>query len=239
MNGGSGLGHFKNVVLFKSKKRAPFSRRQEVRGPNTGRVSIRLQGDSLSLILRRSAAACSFSLIAVIALTGCIDEGPDAEDAAPIHIPTDGTWEFEEGRSSFSGYGEWSIEDSEVDERFDHFSYKIDTPPTVTQEGNGLVIQSTVHVKRVGEGYVSLDLVDLHASLIPGVSMTDEEGDFRYDETYGDAMIECAKDVIQIGEETTCTLTYEERSHPEWLQDSYWLMHGTYIGTWPSQTETY
>ncbi|MGO1543150.1 MAG: hypothetical protein ACTHXA_02300 [Gulosibacter sp.] len=162
------------------------------------------------------------------------------EDEYVVEIPNDGTWDYQrmnETGTDLAGFGEWTIENHEVDSRYDHFSYKIDSPPVVENASFGLKITSEIHVKRVGEGYVPLALDDLYASLTPGVSMTDEDGNFRYDEAYGRADIACEADELEVGEQTVCTLSYIENSHPEWLQDSYWVMHFWAVGTWPSQTE--
>ena len=175
-------------------------------------------------------------LIPVLVLTGCLDVAvSDESDASAIAVPTDGTWDYE-NLSAFNatGFGEWSQDEEQ--EVFRTFIFLLDTPPTVTEDHGSLIVESEVRVRRTGAGFVPLALDDLHASFRPGIPIVDDAGNFNYDETYGRTSVTCEADEIEVGEETTCLLTYKETSHPEWLQNSYWSMHGTYMGMWPSQT---
>lgn len=172
-----------------------------------------------------------------VGLAGCYGLEPrkaePIQDVEPIAVPTDGTWDYERVGNPKAGYGEWS---SREDGAEPIFSFRIDSPPALTQQGSWIVMESAVQIRRNNDGQFPLELAQLHASLVPGVSIMDERGRLRYDETYGDASITCPVEELAIGEETTCAVSYTERYHPDWLQDSYWRMHASEIGTWPSQT---
>lgn len=193
----------------------------------------------------RRVVACL--ALAPFLLVGCFGaETPSAEapsadpvtvettPAEPIVLPTDGTWDMGD-YTNVAGFGQWSPRDEPLAPRF---AFKNDTPPTLTQDGTSVTIESRVQVYRnEAKTDFSGALDEIYAYLKPGVSIMDDDGvGLRYDEAYGEADIVCDDSEIEVGEETTCTLSFTERSNPDWLQDSHWNFNNTSVAIWPSQT---
>lgn len=181
-------------------------------------------------------------LIAVILMFGCGDltDAPPPQPPPPppvLEIPTDGTWDYGDyPSSSAAGFGKWSAASGAGA----NFDFMIDTPPSITQEGTALVVESQVHVRRAEENPQFDDaLGELRAKFVPGVSMFKESGGgaLNYDEVYGETKLVCPVDNVAVGETTTCTISFVEKS-PDWVADSYWLLKGVSVAAWPSQITT-
>lgn len=149
-----------------------------------------------------------------------VTPSPPRETTPAWSAPTDGTWEW--GDVSFG-------------ERSDLLSWEyvvlIDSPPSVTREGDEVTVTSDVQVFReVDRGFGDPVSDDLQAWFEPGIR--DESN--RMNEAYGRADFTCEDEHPAEGESTTCTATFTTK-YPDEVQDFHWDIGRQSIGTWPSQ----